>query len=222
MTGADVENNRINITVPVCRSCNNTWLSQLENDTKPLLISITDAALRGIPPLSLTPADQRVLATWAVKTAYLIDAYQRPIIPRGFIHELALQRVVNDWTWVYLAGYTADTAARAERRSRDFRLRDGEPTKNSPNGFVVTFAILNILFQVVGHFNGGDTELQDSRHQYDACLFRIWPASATALPWPPALGFSRKSWDDLVASITNASEIKDAIDEPRATQPLGG
>jgi hypothetical protein len=140
---------------------------------------------------------------WAVKTAYLIDAYQAPVIPRGFLHELALQRVPNAWTVVWVGGYTPDVALRAHRRTLDFPITTGEPTNNSPNAFVITFTILNVLFQVVGHFNGGTWSLRDDRRQYDEALFQIWPAAAPELSWPPRLGFSRMSWDDLVASITD-------------------
>jgi hypothetical protein len=48
------------------------------------MLSMADAATRGNPPIELTATDQTRLATWAVKTAYLIDAYQAPVVPRGF------------------------------------------------------------------------------------------------------------------------------------------
>jgi len=202
LTGDIIVDNRIEVTVPVCGDCNNKWMSTLEGDAKQLLVSMADAATGSRSPVRLSGAKQVRLATWAVKTAYLIDSYQAPVIPRGFLHELALQRVPNVWTVVWVAGYTADVALRADRRALDFLTSAGQPTNNSPNAFVVTFTILNVLFQVVGHFNGGTWELRDDRKQYDGALFEIWPNPAASLTWPPAFGFSRVSWDDLVASIT--------------------
>jgi hypothetical protein len=178
-------------------------MSVLENDCKEILLRMTDAATGTCPSIDISPSQQRRLATWALKTAYLIDSYREPIVPRGFLHELALQRIPNPWTAIWVAGYTTDVAARADKRAMDFLLPDGQPTNNSPNGFAITFTILNTLFQVVGHFNGGTSNMRDNRHQYNGALFQIWPNADNDLHWPPSLGFSRASWDDLVASITS-------------------
>ena len=200
---SSVVKNRIEVTVPVCATCNNGWMSVLENDTKPLLLSMMNAPARNNPSICLSPADQTRLATWAVKTAYLIDAYQQPAVPRGFLHQLALKRVPNDWTVVWVGGYSADVAVRAEKWAMDFLASTGTPTVNSPNGFVVTFTLANVLFQVMGHFNGGTARMRDDRRQYGGALFRLWPAPAVSLSWPPAVGFSCTSWGDLVVSITD-------------------
>ena len=202
LTGDIVSHNRIEATVPVCRTCNNTWMSVLEKDAGQLIIRMTDSGMGQSPPVILTPGEQIRLATWAVKTAYLIDAFQRPVVPRGFLHELALRRIPEDCTFVWVGGYSADVAARADRRVLDFLSSNG-PTRNSPNAFSVTFTISNVLFQVLGHFNGGKTYFMCNRPQYDPALFRIWPSPSGDLSWPPAFGFSRVSWDDLVASISD-------------------
>lgn len=204
LTGDIVSNNKIDITVPVCAECNNTWMSVLENDAKDLLLKMTDAATGTRRAIALSQLDQRRLAAWALKTAYLIDAYREPIVPRGFLYELALQRVPNQCTAVWVAGYSTDTVLRAAKRAMDFRTTTGQPTNNSPNALVVTFTIMNTLFQVLVGFNGGTlTTMRDNRRQYGGALFKIWPEPATDLVWPPSLGFSRASWDDLVSSITN-------------------
>jgi hypothetical protein len=204
LSGDIVSHNSVELTVPVCGSCNNTWMSVLENDTRPLLIAMADAGTGSKPPMCLTQSQQTRLATWAIKTAYLIDAYEQPAIPRGFLHEFALHRIPNQWTAIWVAGYTPDVAARSEKRAMDF-LTPAGPTNNSPNGFVVTFTTFNVLFQVVGHFNGGRSQIDDNRRQYDQALFRIWPSPGTDLPWPPAFGFSRVSWDGLAASIAGGA-----------------
>jgi hypothetical protein len=169
------------------------------------MIAMANAAMKGNSPIELDAMDQMRLAAWAVKTAYLIDAYQAPVVPRGFLHQLALQRVPNAWTAVWVAGYTPDVAARSDKRALNFLTIAGEPSRNSPNAFAVTFTILSMLFQVVGHFNGGKWALRDDRKQYKGALFRIWPNPAPALSWPPALGFSRDSWNDLSASIKDGN-----------------
>ena len=74
---------------------------------------------------------------------------------------------------VWVAGYTPRDAARAHKRAMDFLMKNGERTTNSPNGFVVAFKILNVLFQVVGHFNGrqaGPTLMTAGRSTVRPCF----------------------------------------------------
>jgi hypothetical protein len=204
LRGAHVARGRIDLTVPVCRTCNNTWMSVLENDIRPLLVAMIDAGSGSVPPLRLSTADQTLLAVWAVKTAYLLDAHQQPAVPRGFLHEFARRRRPNESTVVWVAAYTPNLAARSEKRALDFLGPDG-PTNNSPNAFLVTFTMLNVLFQVVGHFNGGPMRIRDDRSHYRDALFQLWP-TARDISWPPSFGFSDSSWADLTASITDSSD----------------
>jgi len=188
------------LIVPVCRNCNNTWMSVLENDTKPILTLMMTAATGRCSPIHLTSLDQDRLAAWAVKTAYLIDAHQQPSVPSGFLQEFSLQRRPNESTMVWIASYVPEIMDRFDKRTLDLPGAAG-PTRNSPNGFLVTFTIGNVLFQVMGHFNGGQARVRDGRHQYAPALFRIWPAPGSDLRWPPMRYFGRASWDGLTESI---------------------
>jgi hypothetical protein len=205
LIGDVIVDNRIEVTVPVCEGCNNRWMAVLEDDCKKLMMSMANAATKGNSPIELSAEAQARLATWAVKTAYLIDACQASLVPRGFLHQLALQRAPNPWTAIWVAAYIPDSAARADKRALDFLTQAGEASGNCPNAFSVTFTILNIVFQVAGHFNGGKWTLHDDRQQYEDALFRIWPDPAPRLSWPPAFGFNRDSWDGLIASIRDRS-----------------
>lgn len=218
LTGAEARRGRIDLTVPVCRSCNNTWMSVLENDVRPPLTRLMDVGAGDGSSFLLTPMHQARLATWAVKTAYILDAWKEPVVPRGFLQEFALKRVPDESIAVWIGAYTPNVAARAFRRplvNRDAgpqRLgRAGSSVQEgSPNGFVVTFTILNVLFQVLGQFNGGRMNLRDRRRQYDSALFRIWPAPTSDLLWPPRFGFSSVSWDDLIESIVDRHGISES------------
>jgi len=212
--GAEVRRGRIDMTVPVCRSCNNTWMSVLENDVRPTLTRLMDVGAGDGSSFVLTPTHQANLATWAVKTAYILDAWKEPVVPRGFLQEFALKRVPDESIAVWIGAYTPDVAARSVRRPLTFEVnraagphrprRPGSSVQEgSPNGFVVTFTLLSVLFQVLGQFNGGRMNLRDQRRQYDSALFRIWPAHTSDLLWPPRFGFSSVSWHDLIESIVD-------------------
>jgi len=63
----------------LCQTCNNVRLSQLENAVKPIL-----APMAVEPELAnLTVANQKLLATWAVKTIFLLELAIRPEVPRN-------------------------------------------------------------------------------------------------------------------------------------------
>lgn len=64
----------------VCAPCNNGWMSQLETDAQPVLISLAE----GTVTLSELDSPQRlILARWACKTAYMLHTASnyRPIVP---------------------------------------------------------------------------------------------------------------------------------------------
>ena len=57
----------------VCRRCNNTWMSVLESRFK----GICGPAIVGRKSMVLAPPEQRLVATWAVKTALLMELAYR-------------------------------------------------------------------------------------------------------------------------------------------------
>jgi len=123
---------KIGATAPVCRKCNNRWLSVLENDTKPVL----GPMIRG-EEQRLFADQQRLLATWALKTAMMLDlASGDPVIPAGFFHALRQQRQPFPSSFVFLGAYKGDRWATWAAHSA---VRFGVPETEAPNGFVSTF-----------------------------------------------------------------------------------
>src|SRR6266508_2629033 len=77
----------LDITAPVCVTCNNRWLSVLEKDVQPVLGPLIHGEER-----TLAPDEQRLLATWAIKTALMLDlGGGRPLIPTGFYYDFRLR-----------------------------------------------------------------------------------------------------------------------------------
>jgi hypothetical protein len=52
----------------VCLSCNNGWMNDLENRARPTLKEMISGS-----GVSLTPDEQRDVATWAAKTAMCVE-----------------------------------------------------------------------------------------------------------------------------------------------------
>ncbi|HZD69827.1 MAG TPA: hypothetical protein VFA45_13250 [Actinomycetes bacterium] len=184
----------IDITAPVCKTCNHRWLSVLENDVQPVLSRL----IRGQEG-TLDPDQQRLLATWAVKTALMLDlGGRRPFIPTGFYREFRLRRCPLSSQVVWLGAYRGSRyAAWASHRALHVGISSDEP----PNGFVSTFTAFRAVFQVAGHFTRGNMHVEDRRLMI-AALARIWPPRAESIDWPPQkLAFGDDSLAELAQSI---------------------
>jgi hypothetical protein len=183
----------INVTAPVCGTCNNRWLSVLENDVQPILSPM----MHGAKAISLSVDAQRLLATWAVKTALMLDlSRETPVIQAGFYRDFRLQRRPFDSHVVMLGAYNGGNVVRAYHHELRLGAGEGHP----PVGFVTTFTVFRTLFQVVGHFTTGSATWRDDR-RLTVGLHTIWPTSG-AIDWPrDGLAFSDDAVEELVVSV---------------------
>jgi hypothetical protein len=176
-SGASVPLRKLDITAPICMTCNNRWLSVLENDTKPLLTRM----LRG-EDQRLFHDEQKLLATWALKTAMMLDlASGQPVIPVGFLQALRQLRQPFPSSLVWIAGYGGSTWATWAQHSG---LHLGVTEEQRPNGFVTTFTVFRVAFQVVGHFTHGGAVFDDNRI-YAPALAQIFPLKSLPVERPP-------------------------------------
>jgi hypothetical protein len=184
----------IDITVPVCTFCNHRWLSVLENDVRPVLGPLIYGQER-----TLDPDKQRLLATWAVKMALMLDLLGRRLfIPTGFYYDFRLRRCPLPSQVVWLGAYCGSKhAAWASHQALHLGISTNEP----PNAFVSTFTAFRAVFQVVGHLTRGNMDISD-RRPMAAALARIWPPREEPIDWPPRkLAFGDDSLAELAESI---------------------
>jgi hypothetical protein len=184
----------------VCATCNNGWMSGLEKGVAPFLGPMLVSAQK----TRLRPSQQRLLATWAVKTAFMLQQihpanqvipsseyerlYARKQPPRGYVIWLALRPITDN----VRSGREAFTQTRQERITSiavtDDHSREmiaGELNAGAVF-FRSTFAIGNVAFQVFGHnmqkgslrigFNTSDPRIDVTRW--------IWPVQRREY-WPP-------------------------------------
>ena len=94
----------------VCKPCNNGWMSQLENEVKPILTPLMNGHC-----FKLEPQDQLTLARWVCLKAVCYDANPRASSPplsseqarttiQGGVSELVVGRAPENWT-VWLGTY---------------------------------------------------------------------------------------------------------------------
>lgn len=188
---------QVEITVPTCYYCNNGWLSVLDND---VATALRPMARGEEQTRTLSPEEQRLLSTWAVKTAFLLDRYTTtPIIPAGFFYDLRQRRSALPSNVVWLGAYSGSQyVAWAAYNDLHIGVGDDRPA----NAFIATFTLFRVVFHVFGHFTSGNASINDSR-ALSAALARIWPRTNESVDWPrQRLAFDDSSLLDLASSIS--------------------
>jgi hypothetical protein len=183
----------LDLTAPICVTCNNRWLGVLENDVQPILAPLIRGEER-----TLDPGEQQLLATWAVKTTLMLDLWSgKPVIPAGFYYNLRLRRCPHEGQLAWLGAYRDwHYAAWAQHGGLHVGISANEP----PNAFVCTFTAFRVVFQVAGAFDRGVTF--NDRRLLAAALARLWPPSGQSIDCPPKkLAFGDESLAELAQSI---------------------
>jgi hypothetical protein len=175
----------------VCESCNNGWLSVMENDCK----SIIEPLLFG-RDRRLTEGDQQRVAAWAYKTMLMLDMVATGSIPLGYFRRSANDRTAPASATIWLGAYIGTNAAMAYQRP----LQMSAPRDELPLALLSTFAVGRLLLQVFHHSTKGRADLTDNRAAA-AALDRIWPVQP-AFTWPRQhVGFNDESLRELAGSI---------------------
>jgi hypothetical protein len=173
----------VNIKVPIGRVCNNEWLSVLENDTRAVMEPMIFGPAADEPPCRmLTPADQQILATWAVKTALMFDLGTHPqAIPRYFYEQLRLYRRALPNTVVFLGANRG--------HSRAIRVAHGGLKLGTEPGvvfdaFMTVITVFRVVFKVMGGLGPSFPQNVTYTSAYMDGLHRIWPPNDGGIEWP--------------------------------------
>ena len=170
----------------VCKSCNNGWMSRLENDVQPILRPMMTASGGTI---SLSPNDQEVLARWIYKTVLMADfaltpdKYRIPHptpIPKSDYSTFYAHRTPPNSAVIWTAGYTGERKIHGTQREQHTLL---EKTNQRIRLYLITFSVLRAVFQVLGALSGILDDLP-IRGDPDRGVVRIWPPRNRPIDWP--------------------------------------
>ncbi len=164
----------------VCRSCNIGWMSKLEEDTIGIISAIHTNAKR-----SITSEEQQLLASWATKTAVMVQYVNtNPIVPEPRRKWLFKNHTPPPDTLVWIARY--DGAGIATVLTEHLFIKDNPGRLNSPHGQAVFFSIGVLFFVVLSLYmefkNIGIRTVFPER--LDGHLLRLWPQTSPLLFWP--------------------------------------
>lgn len=165
-----------------CRDhCNNGWLRDLEQDAWPTLSALVQGQ-----EYRLTPAHQRSLALWAMRTALLAEFHGMigRNIPepryREFYDSRKPARDVVIWAIHYVGQYAL------QHHSLHVRIHIGDYLfAESPDGYCSTFVIGELALQVTG-FGEGEYVPANALNVPPAIgAEKLWPPTWETILWPP-------------------------------------
>lgn len=163
-----------------CGSCNNGWMSELENTVRPFM---TDMVHRG-ERLLLSEARQRALVHWAVKTAMVYEFTGHAKEPKYFTAEerraFRETRAIPSNLWIWLGRY--DGVLPVHSLQLRGNTRDAAPTVYS-----LTFTANFLALQVFAHRDSADDLARYPRATRSERIMQLHPTTGTWIKWPPPI-----------------------------------
>ncbi len=173
----------------LCNSCNSGWMSNLENDAKPIIENLLDDKIE-----FLDTSSQAILTIWAMKTAMVIEAVN-PIQNWFYSYEeRKLLRTISS-----IPKHTSVFISKCVDYQNIYSVGNdlnGLYGQDKVSAHVTTLGFDSIAFQVVTlrppeTVSDGTTITYDVREgPWDSVLLPIWPISPISLSWPPNLGLA--------------------------------
>jgi hypothetical protein len=168
----------------VCATCNQGWMSELEQDSMDLVTSLI-VEQRTSP---LGTQEQVRLSTWLYKTGIMLSLAYPPenqYVPRDDYHYFYEHRKPPDGTSVWIASIIPLNASSgtyqlgwASPERLDFARPDGTPIE--PAGYRLSFSVIALICQIMRDPHGGTFARP---REYRDVWTRIRPISKGQ--WPP-------------------------------------
>lgn len=187
----------------VCATCNNRWMSTMEQKIKPVILPMFTGT-----KVSLDKNTQKKIAAWATKTAYMLsysESLQQPV-HADWRQLMYVKREPPPTARVWLATYAGDVMpAQYDTKEVHLQPEHGLITRDWP-GNLVTFSIMHLAFQV---WIPGTPDRQYPEYRLlpgvEPYIRQIWPVVDRAVTWPTKAafetqGFKRFSRDPIPGS----------------------
>jgi hypothetical protein len=176
----------------VCHTCNNTWMSRLEEKN----ISAVGDMLENKPTV-IDAGRQRLLMEWAVKTAIVQDSIKDRYGDEKFYTSdecvaMRLSQEIPRGTRIWIG---ALTESHLGAFGTDFTILSSEQTRIG-TGIATTIVVGHFAVQVVTFhmkLDYGDTdslEIQPKLGDWDNMLIRLYPKMHKNVNWPPNVSFT--------------------------------
>ena len=177
-----------------CVACNTGWMSRLEEAAEPLL----SGPITGAGPVDWDSSAQRTIATWATKTALMLDrALLNPRIEARLYAQLYQHGEPPDEFHVWLGSYGLAPDSNQWRAAwADHKTLDATAPSGSLRAVLTTFTVGHVMLQVGSYvredrqpsdeFDRPPLPLPDGRSlAASEITVQVWPPSDASCGWPP-------------------------------------
>lgn len=175
----------------VCKTCNETWMSDLEGRAKTLL---TDVIIDG-KQRSFAGDDLKFLAAYAFEKSVVAN-YQtlrilgEPISTRAQRERFRTSLVLPANVRIWISSFQGQSRYSGRSNPRYAKSTNDPPPLNDLDVFTHTYVIGHLVFQVLSsRFNsilnrGRWVELPEQDHYWDPASQQIWPILQDTIAWP--------------------------------------
>ena len=193
----------------ICTSCNNGWLSALERQVKPILEPMVLNQRR----MSLDSQQQVLLATWAIKTIFLLELAWLQMYPasRPFTGYTASEAELA-WLFshktppprsrVWIGAFDAENRHATSHISQGLAIRNDGLQSNIPChlsvasfGFVA-FQVFSVDYVAADQYGASEFDVAPPAELREH-LETLWPRLAEDLTWPPPYYFNDQQWEQV-------------------------
>lgn len=192
----------------VCQKCNNGWMSDIENENKPLIIEMMNDR-----QALLTPIQQKSLTRWAILKAMVLDgsSSKRRVIKFYSDSERtsmkpALRSIpVGTFTWIGRLSVSALHAGLTDTFGEIHNI------PKSFQGCVTTIIAGHLAIQVftvhvLAMFGAERNRPRGNPGAWDVNLLDIWPVFGEK-SWPPRSSFELKGTTHHIARLINRWKV---------------
>jgi hypothetical protein len=189
-TGTELIDNNPERTInTVCHTCNNTWMSRLEEKNIPAVGDMLENK-----PTAIDAGRQRLLTEWAVKTAMVLDSIKNrhgneKFYTRAECIALCRTQTIQTGTRIWIG---ALTESHLGAFGTDFTLYGGDKTRIG-TGISNTVIVGNFAVQVVTiHLKSHHDirEVQPKPGDWANSLIQLYPKAHKNVKWPPQVSFT--------------------------------
>jgi hypothetical protein len=172
----------------VCKSCNETWMSNLEGRVKLLAAPL----IRDGAPTTLAQEDQLLLAAWAFKHAVISNhgvLEGEPMYTQSERQQFRLSLAVPQHVHIWIAAFQGRSRFSGKFDSRYIRSTDSPPLDDL-DFFSHTYVAGHLALQTLScrwrslRNRGRGVRLPEQNEYWDPACQRIWPPDPKTISWP--------------------------------------
>lgn len=162
----------------VCSSCNNGWMSKLEETARP----VVERLIVGIAT-SLDEAGQAIAASWCAKTAMMLGlALPKQIIPHFYYEQFFEEGEPSRNATIYLSSFLGETVTWFHVHHINLN-QPSNPTIFA-RGYSSSFVIGHLAVTMFAH-DFTERFILTPDHVVRLGLLPIWPITYRLRRWPP-------------------------------------